>query len=301
MTIDRRHLLASRRLLVAVVVALSLAACGDEAPAPGPGDSASDSTSPGGSPSPTPSDSPSPTESTSPEPQLSAVFYVVDTRAGLRLAPDWIDVGSEDPGAGAVTAMIAGARDPDYTTTWNPATRVLSVTRAGKAIVVDLSAEARTANVGSEGAALMIQQLVYTASAAVDASAPVTLLIEGKPAGELWGVVSWTKPVKRADPLDVRQLVSIETPLDGATVSSPVTVSGVAATFEANVPWRVRNDKGKVVKRGFTTAAEAFTFAPYSFTVDLKPGTYTIEVSEDDPSAGEAGKPMVDTKAVVVE
>jgi hypothetical protein len=301
MTTDRPHPFASLRVLAAVSVALALAACGTQAPTAGSGGSGG-SVSPGVSESPTTSDPATPEPpSNTPEPHLSAVFYVVDTRAGLRLAPELVDTGTDDPGVAAVAAMLTAAHDPDYTSTWNPATRVLSVTRSGSAIVVDLSKDARTANVGSEGAALMIQQLVYTASAAVDASAPVKLLIEGKPAGELWGVVSWTKAVKRADPLDVRQLVSVESPVDGSSVTSPVTVSGVAATFEANVPWRVRNDRGKVVKKGFTTAAEAFTFSPYSFTVELEPGTYTIEVREDDPSGGAAGPAMVDTKSIVVK
>lgn len=248
-----------------------------------------------GSPEPS-SDDPSP------EQLLSPVYYAVDTRTGFRLAAEQTDVGTGDPVAAAVTKMIAGADDPDYGTTWNPATEVLGVRSQGRQIVVDLSEDARTANAGSESAALMIQQLVYTATAANGTpGGSVELLIEGRPAGELWGVVTWTGAVRRADPLDVRVLVAIDTPTEGAAVTSPVTVSGEAAAFEATVPWRVLDQDGKVVKRGFTTAAEAFTFSPYSFTVRLKPGTYTVEVAEDDPSGGTAGPPMTDTRTIVVE
>ena len=66
------------------------------------------------------------------------------------------------------------------------------------------------------------------------------------------------------------------------------------------MPWRVLDEKGKVVKKGFTTAEEAFIFAAYSFTVKLPAGTYTLEVSEDDPSGGEGGTPMTDTRTVTV-
>ncbi len=290
-------------LIAAAVLVLPLASCGDDTASDGPDGAGepSASTSPSTSSEPD-SPSPEPTSDTSaPEPVLSPVYFAVDTRVGFRLAPEPTDVAGADPVVAAVTAMIAGPQDPDYSTTWNPDTQVLGVQTRGKRIVVDLSQDARTANAGSESAALMIQQLVYTATAAAGTPrAAVELLIEGEPAGELWGVVSWTRPVRRADPLDVRVLVSIDSPRDGATVSSPVTVTGESATFEATVPWRVLDERGKVVKKGFTTAAEAFTFSAYSFTVDLRPGTYTIEVSEDDPSGGEGGPPMVDTRTVVV-
>ncbi len=284
--------------VLALGVAVAAAGCGTEE-APTATDSPSDSPSESASPSESPSPTEEPSETTPPT-QPSTVFYVVDTRAGLRLAGEPHDVPADDATVGAVEAMIAGPDDPDYASKWNPDTQVLGVTRDGRNVTVDLSADARRANVGSEGAALMIQQLVYTVSEATTPKAKVRLLIDGQPAGELWGAVDWSTPVRRADPLDVRQLVQIDTPREGEEVSSPVTVSGVAATFEANVPWRVLNDKGKVVEKGFTTAEEAFTFAAYSFTVDLPAGTYTIEVSEDDPSGGEGGAPMTDTRTVTV-
>ena len=243
-----------------------------------------------------PSASPEPVE-----PTVSGVYYLVDTRAGLRLAREMRDLAGADPATEAVEAMIAGPQDPEYTTTWNPDTEVLSVSRQGDVVQVDLSAEAREAEVGSEAAARMVQQLVYTVTDALGERAPVQLLIEGEPAGELWGSVTWDDPVRPAPPLDVRMLVQIDTPREGATVSSPVTVEGEANVFEANVQWRVIDDSGKEVDSGFTTTSEAMKFRPFSFTVDLQPGTYTVEVSESDPSGGEGGEPMTDTRTITVE
>lgn len=281
--------------LAAVLAAVALVAgCGSQsgdggaAPTPGPGGRSSATGSATASPSPTA------------EPRALGVYYVVDTRVGFRLAREIRDLPGKDPAAEAVRAMIAGAVDPDYGTTWNPATRVLRVTRNKEVITVDLSGAARTANAGSEAAALMVQQLVYTVTEAVDKQAAVRLLIDGKPPGDLWGVVRWDKPVRRAAAVDVRSLVQIDSPRDGETTSSPVTVKGEAATFEANVPWRVLDTNGKVVKKGFTMTSEGQTFAPFSFDVALKPGTYTIEISEDDPSGGAAGTPMTDSKTVTV-
>ncbi|MFA6297597.1 MAG: Gmad2 immunoglobulin-like domain-containing protein [Nocardioides sp.] len=280
MTISRRFLHVSCGVLLA---AAALAGCGTDDNDPE-------------APDPTPSVS-----SEAPETTTSGVYFVVDTRAGLRLARELRAVPDDDAPVAAVEAMIEGAADPDYMTTWDPATEVLDVSDNGGAITVDLSADARTANVGSEGAALMIQQLVYTVTEAVDETAAVTLLIEGEPAGELWGVVAWDEPVVRADPLDVRSLVQIDAPTEGLVTSSPLRVEGEAAVFEATLGWRVLDADGQEVNGGFTMTAEGQTFAPFQFPLVLEPGTYTVEISEDDPSGGEGGTPMTDTRTVTIE
>lgn len=262
-------------------------------------------------------ESPSPTETagtsapTTPDPSASsdtpapgtvdaAVYFTVDTRSGARLARETRELDAEDPGASAVEIMIAGPEDPDYATTWDAGTEVLGVEVGADAITVDLSQEARTANVGSELAALMTQQLVYTVTSALGSDLPVQLQIEGEPAGELWGVLVWDEPIGRADPMDTRVLVQIDSPTEGASVTSPVTVSGEANAFEANVPWRVLDVDGAEVASGFALTSEGQVFAPFSFTVELAPGSYTVEVSEDDPSDGAGGTPMTDTRTVVV-
>lgn len=256
----------------------------------------------GGEPTPSPSPTAEPTPTPGPtEPGVTAlVYYAIDTRTGLRLAREPRELAAADPAVAAVEAMIAGPQDPDYASTWNVETEVLSVSRAGEAITVDLSQDARTADVGSPGAALMIQQLVWTVSEVVDEEAAVQLLIEGEPAGELWGAVTWDEPVSRDDPLDVRLLVQIDTPGEGAEVTSPVTISGEAAAFEANVPWRVLDGGGAEVQAGFTMTTEGQAFAPYSFTLELEPGTYTVVIEEDDPSGGEGGTPMSDSRTITV-
>jgi hypothetical protein len=269
------------RILLAGAAALLLVGCGDD-----------------GGEGTTPSTSPT---SSSPSTTVSGVYFMVDTRTGFRLAREFRDLAGDDPAVAAVETMIAGADDPDYATAWNPETQVLGVTQDGSAIEVDLSADARTANIGSEGAALMIQQLVYTVTEAVDEEATVQLLIEGEPAGELWGVVSWDEPVGRADPLDVRSLVQIDAPREGVTTTSPLRIEGEAAVFEATLSWRILGADGTEVNAGITMTAEGQTFAPFMFPVVLEPGTYTVEISEDDPSGGEGGPVMTDTRTVTIE
>lgn len=239
--------------------------------------------------------------SEAPDTTMSGVYYVVDTRAGLRLARELRAVPDDQAPEAAVAAMIEGAADPDYTTTWNPATEVLDVTDEGGAVTVDLSDDARTANVGSEGAALMVQQLVYTVTEALDEDAAVTLLIEGEPAGELWGVVAWDEPVVRDDPLGVRVLVQIDAPTEGVVTTSPLRIEGEAAVFEATLGWRILDADSQELQGGFTMTEEGQTFSQFAFPVVLEPGTYTVEIIEDDPSGGEGGTPMTDTRTVTIE
>ena len=256
------------------------------------------STTPSGTPEP----SSTATPSTRSAPRSSGVYFLVDTRAGIRLAREVRDLPGADPAVEAVQAMIAGPQDSDYRSTWNPRTKVLSVRRTGPTITVDLSAAARRAQVGGDAARRMVQQLVYTATEAFGRPGDrVRLMVAGQPAGDLWGAVSWTHPVGRVDPAAVRVLVQIDGPREGASTTSPVKVAGEADAFEANVPWQVIDGNGKVVRQGAATALEGMTFSPYSFTVRLPPGSYTVRVAEDDVSGGEGGTPMADTKRITVE
>lgn len=283
-----------RRRAVGVLLLVLVAGCTGE-----PGAEPSGTTS---SPAVEPTTEPTePTASPTPAATTVRVYSMVDTRSGLRLARENRDVTGDDPLVLAVEEMIAGPDDPDYSTAWNPATEVLGVTQADDVLTVDLSEDARTANIGSEGAALMIQQLVWTVTDAAGAEdAAVLLTVAGEPAGELWGVVSWDTPVTRADPMSVRVLVQIDEPREGAATGTSVTVTGEAAVFEAVLPWSVLDSAGTEVTSGTTMTAEGQTFAPFSFTVDLEPGTYTVVITEDDPSDGEGGTPTSDTRTITV-
>ena len=79
---------------------------------------------------------------------------------------------------------------------------------------------------------------------------------------------------------------TITAPADGATVASgQVTVTGTGTAFEGTLSWQVlAADSGNVITHGFTTAGANGTVAPFTFTVDLTPGRYTLEVWEPDMS-----------------
>lgn len=241
-----------------------------------------------------------------PEPGFAGavpVYFVNDTRAGLRLAREWIPVDSpRNAIEEAITRMIAKPPVPLYDTLWNPATEVRSVEVGDGTISVDLGVSGTPIIRGEPDIA--IQQLVYTATAAASlvdpdyGSMPVRIFVDGEPADDLDGV-DVSEVLRRAAPLDVRQLVQLNEPSQGATVRSPVRVRGDAAVFEANLLWELRQD-GRVVDSGFETTGDGQRFSEFDFELTLEPGEYTIVITEDDASDGEGGVPMSDERTFTV-
>src|SRR5690606_33140543 len=121
-------------------------------------------------------------------------------------------------------ALFSGPEDPDYTTSWNPDTKGLGITETDGDVQVDLSAEARGAKVRAKGARMMAQLLVWTVTELYGNDLGVQLLIDGEPAGEMWGKVEWAQPITRAQADDVRAWVGIDTPAEGETVTGSLTV-----------------------------------------------------------------------------
>ncbi|MGH8774847.1 MAG: Gmad2 immunoglobulin-like domain-containing protein [Jiangellaceae bacterium] len=281
-------------------------ASGDTSPAV-TSDGGFDSTAPSAPPSTAPS---TPATETSPlvepaEEDTVPVYYLAETAEGdLRLTREFRTVPAPDgPLVAAVRTMLDGApKDPDYRGPWDRATEVLSVEIRDGVIDVDLGGMVDYAGANDETATIATQQLVYTVTAAAREAGeapgplPVRILVEGEPVGKLWGQLDVSQPVERAPQAEVRQLVQINDPSDGDVVSRSFTVRGEAAVFEANVLWEIRNEVGEVVQSDFTTALQCCTFAPFEFTVELQPGSYTVVVSEDDPSDGGGRAPMSDSR-----
>ncbi len=229
------------------------------------------------------------------------VYYVSDTAAGPRLYREFHRVGSADPATDAVREMLAGPSglDPDYRTHWPPTADLRApVTTGGGVTTVDLTGIAGSAPVGAALAPLVLQQLVFTVQGALQSVDPVRVLVDGAEVDELWGVPT-AAPVRRGDALELRSLVQIDEPADGAAVGPEVVVAGEAAVFEGTVLWEVLRD-GRVVQSGATTTAEGQTFSAYRFTVRLDRGEYTVRVSEDDPSDGEGRPVLTDDKTITV-
>ncbi|KRB77357.1 hypothetical protein ASE01_11585 [Nocardioides sp. Root190] len=217
-----------------------------------------------------------------------ATYFLGTTPEGDRLYREFQSVPHTGDGtARALSALRrletdAGPDDPDYRTAWPD----------GAFLALDATAEAITVRI-SEGAAAdpaavaveSIQQVVYTAQAAVGRVVPVTVETAG-------GTVR-TDVVRDGDVLTP---VNISDPAEGHTVDDLLTVRGTVRppTGLDSLPWTLVAD-GEVALSGEAPVTGG-TWEQTTDITDLAPGTYTLVVSllvgPDDPA--------VDTRTLTV-
>jgi hypothetical protein len=205
-------------------------------------------------------------------------------------------------------AIAASALDPDYVSPWaglvtldrtsyDSAAGLLQVT------LKDGAPAQRPATMSAAEARAAIQQLVYTAQAAVGKRVPVTFTI-GRDASvahpTLLGV-DVSQPVPAGKVLDTLSLVNISDPNQGQVVSGRLKVTGVNNAFEGTVVvYLERNGKQHLV-RPTIGGMGGNRMWPWTVTLDLdqvRPGTYTLVARNDDPSG--QGKAPVDTRVIQV-
>lgn len=289
---------------------LGLTGSSDDAPAP----AAQPTTRHHHSPSPATSPSgdggstaPASTTAASPVGELTvAAYYLGDTPQGTRLYREFDRVTAADPLAGAVAALQQSPADPDYSTPWSPGSFTDASYDGSGTISVALADGLlgdRPSGMSEQAATMALQQVVYTLQAAAQARAGVQFTLDGQPVDRVLGVATST-PLTNADPLSTLSLMSITAPEEGASVSGTLTASGVGSSFEANVPWQVKQGD-TVVKSGFTTAEgwmdKLYPWKTEAIDVsDLAPGDYTFVAMTDDPSGGEGKGPFVDTRTFTV-
>ncbi|MFC5178508.1 Gmad2 immunoglobulin-like domain-containing protein [Nocardioides taihuensis] len=233
------------------------------------------------------------------------VYFVGSTPQGKRLFREFQRVSGDDPLLAAADAMTAGdALDPDYGTLF-PGGSFASVTEEPGAIVVEVADDGwstRAAGMSRREARLAAQQLVYTVQGVAQSRLPVRVEAGGEPV-PLFGIDT-AGGLRNAGPDGVLAFVNVTTPEQGATVGSPLVASGVANSFEANVPWEIRDGSGAVVKRGFTTAEgwgnKLYPWRTKINVSKLPAGDYTFVAMTDDPSGGEGGGPTEDSKDVTI-
>lgn len=273
-----------------VVGVLALGGDDDPPPAAGP---TTTTTEPAPSPSsPTTSSPPSTTTAPPPAAELTGVpvYWLGDTTANVWLYREFRTL--PDEGGVVRTAVLAAMSerplDPDHRTPWSPPSRLEVSTDDG--IVIDVSADAFAGGgVGSRVAELAVQQIVWTATAAAQSTAPVTILVDGAPY-DAWGAIALGEAMTRAPQQDVQAPVWIDSPTEGQQVAPGVVrVTGVSTAFEATVNWELTTDDAEVVGTGFAMGGANGEYARYELTTpELAPGTYTIAVWAPDESGGES-------------
>ncbi|MDQ6641910.1 MAG: GerMN domain-containing protein [Actinomycetota bacterium] len=241
-----------------------------------------------------------------------ALYYVGDSPHGPRLYREFrrMRVPTAGPPVfAAVDQALQQADDPDYRSPWPTGTYVGQdeVSPDGRVTISVSNASTdlrqRPAGMSDAEATAAIQQLVYTAQAAVGNRNPVRIQLDGKDTPSLLGT-DVSRPVAQLGQLDILALVSISDPAEGSVVRGSFTARGEASSFEATVPWQITKD-GAVVKKGFSTAG-GWLDKLYPWKTDpidvsrLAPGTYIFTASTADPSSGEGAGPDRDTRTIVV-
>jgi hypothetical protein len=220
-----------------------------------------------------------------------------DTGVGVRLYRTFVPISGR-PALEAVRMLSAGkSGDPDYYSLWETSTP-LSVTQADGVVTVDFKTLPREKlEVGMANVA--VQQLVYTIQGVLgDETELVRVTERGKSGATLFGQVDTRQPFSRAQAADVQALVWINSPTESETVASPLTVEGIAATFEAQVNWRATNTKTTKVIQGHTMTKQGQGFAPFVFSTKLDPGLWQIEAYLISPQDGRITD--LDSKSVIV-
>ncbi|MEK7410864.1 MAG: Gmad2 immunoglobulin-like domain-containing protein, partial [Actinomycetota bacterium] len=206
---------------------------------------------------------------------------------------------TSDPITAALQALVTSQpKDLDYLSLWPSGTKINSVTVSEHEATIDLTFG--KLNVGAEGEALAIAQLVWTATAADPSVTTISLTVDGKKVESLAGHVDSTQPFTRAPSYEVLAPVWITSPAEGDEIGAQgFTLRGLASTFEANVVWRVFQN-GKLVRQGFTTALEAAPARePWIVVIDgLAPGEYEFAAMEF--SAKDGSLVAQDTKSATL-
>ena len=282
------HLLS--KAVPAFVAVLLLSACGSN----------SQNSSPSNPPvSSTPSESAMPIID---DLQDYAFYFTSETAQGFRLVREVHQVSKvendlgDDKGFNSLVMLVDGQLPPfdgDHRTLWNNGTKVNSVSVVGGVATVDLTLG--RISLGAESEQRAIDQMVWTLIENDPTVTSVKFTIDGLVSESLAGHVDFSQVFTPAPSYEVLASVWIDL-LDRSDVSNPVSITGSACTFEANVAWELTKG-GDVVSSGATTAATACPDrSDWSIDLgELAPGNYVLKVS--DTSAEDGSLIFEDTKA----
>lgn len=204
----------------------------------------------------------------------------------------------------AMEALLAGPGPEAGLGTAIPAgTRLLGISIKKGVATVDLTSQYQSGG-GSLSMKARLAQVVYTLTQFPTVRA-VLFHLDGQPVNVFSGEgIVLDHPVGRADYEDLLPVIAVDKPVAGERVSSPVSVSGSADVFEANVTVEVLDANGRVVGNMFTTATCGTgcrgTFAvPVTFKVDREQSG-TIVVHDDDAAGTGTPPHQVRIKVVLV-
>ena len=218
---------------------------------------------------------------TSPGTFLVPAYFLGDTPRGERLFREFDEAPGDDVLQAALDRIERPAADPDYSTPW-------TATSFGDVMLMDGVIHVELGDASLDDG-LAVQQVVHTLQGAAQERLPVQI-----------GDTTYD-----AEPqADVLSHVSISDPAEGADYHGFLVARGRAWSFEATVPWEIRDESGQVVREGSTTAQTSDRMSAWEVRVDLSDlpyGFYTFVAMTDDPSGGTEGPgPDADTRTIIV-
>jgi hypothetical protein len=205
----------------------------------------------------------------------------------------------EDKGLNSLIMLVDGQLPPfdgDHRTLWNNGTKVNSVSTVASVATVDLSLG--RISFGSESEQRAIDQIVWTLIGNDPTISAVKFTVDGAVSESLAGHVDFSQDFIPAPGFDVLASIWIDL-LDRSDLKNPVSISGSACTFEANVAWEL--SQGGEVKDSGATSAELACPDRSDWKLDLEDlaaGNYVLTVS--DFSAEDGSLIFADTKAFSV-
>ena len=250
------------------------------------------------------SDAPSPS-ATVDDIQDYSFYFVSETEQGFRLVREVQQVSKtenelgDDKGLNSLIMLVDGQLPPfdgDHRTLWNNGTKVNSVTTVDAVATVDLTLG--RISLGSESEQRAIDQIVWTLIGNDPTISSVKFTVNGVVSESLAGHVDFGQAFVLVPSYEVLASVWIDL-LDRSNVTNPVSISGSACTFEANVAWEL-SQGGEVKDSGATTAELACPDrSDWKLDLgDLAAGNYVLTVS--DFSAEDGSLIFADTKAFTV-
>ena len=246
--------MATTRMRIAALACAAalavLSACSDDSPSE-PSDAASTEEP---TPSEEPASDPSPAEEATDD-ETNTVSFQVWFADGKKLAPAVATIeATPQVGSAALEALIEGpAGAGDLTSAVPAGTSVDSLNIEGGTATVDLSSEFASGS-GIPSMGMRLGQLTFTLT-----QFPTVKRVVLEEGGER--VKEFSKeglvierPLTRADFEDISPAIIVDRPLGESETDSPVTISGTANVFEANVSIRVVGSDDEVLAETFTTA-----------------------------------------------
>ena len=195
-------------------------------------------------------------------------------------------------GTAAMESLIAGPDTQEQAAAVGsqiPAgTQLLGLNVDNGVATVDLTSEFESGG-GSASMNMRIAQVVYTL-AQFPTVKGVLFQLDGQRVDVLGGEgVIVDQPVTRKDYRSLLPAILVTSPQIGEKVGNPVTVSGTANVFEANVTVEIVDASGKVLGRTFTTAT-CGTGCRGTFSVEVpyevSSATRALIIVHDDDAAG---------------